>query len=131
MKMYIFRKQIIYLLRMTYDSMTLSGVNCFDDLLQFVVREPSGQTGYRCSICQQFSHKWKDNVKNHVEAKHFNGAFVHTCNVCGDNNFTTKYSLQQHRSRVHRNKPHGTISSRHSSQQRQPHYADSDYYLHD
>lgn len=70
----------------------------FDDLMMYVRRD---EGRYSCSICNTFSHKWKDNVKNHVEAKHFVGQFVHTCSLCGVE-FGSKYRLQQHRSREHK-----------------------------
>ena len=80
------------------NKLKLSEVTSFDDLLRYVLKD-GGR--YHCTLCNLFTHKWKDNVKNHVEAKHFNGAFVHTCDMCGLE-FGTKYKLAQHRSKAHK-----------------------------
>ena len=78
-----------------------SEISTFEDLLQFVERDYLNQR-YYCTICTHFSHKWKANVKNHVESKHYNGQFVHTCADCGDT-FNNRNTMQRHRSQVHIN----------------------------
>ena len=54
-----------------------------------------------CTICRQFTHRCKENVRNHVEAKHFKGFFVHNCKMCGEP-CPTKIALQTHRRIFHR-----------------------------
>ena len=58
------------------------------DLLQYVIphtfEEEGGRPGYLCSICLQFKHIYKANVRNHVESRHFKGQFVYKCEVCGE-----------------------------------------------
>jgi hypothetical protein len=68
----------------------LGGLSDPQDLLQFVLRdtstadgEPGGGGGFVCGLCYQFRHMWKNNVRNHVEMKHFKGTFVYTCRTCG------------------------------------------------
>ena len=77
---------------------TVLDVATFEDLMQFVRKE---EGRYACSICNIFSHKWKDNVKNHIESKHYKGVFVHTCAVCGEL-CQSKNQLQKHRAKYHR-----------------------------
>lgn len=55
-----------------------------DDLLQYVSPDAQdGKTSYICSLCEKFRHKFRANVRNHVESQHFRGAFMYPCDICG------------------------------------------------
>ena len=54
--------------------------------------------GYYCSLCLQFTHVAKSNVRNHVESKHFPNSFVYNCEQCG-HSLGTKKALQRHKAR--------------------------------
>ena len=58
----------------------------------------SGQ--FVCKTCGK-SNKQKGVVKSHVEAIHFAGHFVYSCNICGKT-FNGKNSLSTHMSVMHR-----------------------------
>merc|ERR1711890_102529 len=46
-----------------------------DDLLQYVSPDAQdGKTSYICGLCEKFRHKFRANVRNHVESQHFRGA---------------------------------------------------------
>jgi len=72
----------------------------YEDLEKFISKDVVSAKLF-CTICHQFSHKCKDNVRNHVEAKHFKGYFSHTCNVCGEV-CVSKIALQTHRGKFHK-----------------------------
>ena len=74
-------------------------MSCYEDLLQYVVRT---ETGYAC-CCGGFAHRWKMNVQNHLESKHFLGHFTWNCDICGETT-KTKNGLSQHKSRFHNKK---------------------------
>jgi len=75
------------------------------ELLQFVSRDPSDQVKpkYICNLCNKFSHSARNNVRNHVESKHFPNMFSYECELCGQS-FPSKNNVQLHRSRVHKPK---------------------------
>ena len=54
--------------------------------------------GHSCSLCLQFTHVAKSNVRNHVESRHFPNSFVYNCDHCG-HNLGTKKALQRHKAR--------------------------------
>ena len=47
-----------------------------------------GVDALTCSICQNFSHKSKYTLQNHIESKHFPNTFVYTCPKCQKNVYT-------------------------------------------
>lgn len=75
-------------------------ISTYAELDKYISKDETNSRLY-CGYCHQFSHKCKDNVRNHVEAKHFKGHFVHMCNVCGIS-CATKISLQTHRGKFHK-----------------------------
>ena len=54
--------------------------------------------GHSCSVCLQFTHVAKSNVRNHIESRHFPNSFVYNCAHCG-HNLGTKKALQRHKAR--------------------------------
>jgi len=54
--------------------------------------------GHSCSLCLQFTHVAKSNVRNHIESRHFPNSFVYNCEHCG-HNLGTKKALQRHKAR--------------------------------
>ena len=70
------------------------------DLLQYVTKDPNSNKHF-CSICNGFSHQWKSNVRNHVEALHFPDTFSYQCDLCQEV-FKSKKSLENHRSLHHK-----------------------------
>jgi len=91
-------------------NMDPSGVNdtgvSFQDpseLLQYVERDLSdtSRTKYVCVICKNFFHQGRNNVRNHVESKHFPNLFVYKCDLC-DKTVPSKASLQMHKHKAHR-----------------------------
>jgi len=73
------------------------------ELLQYVERDTSdtSRTKYVCTICKNFFHQGKNNVRNHVESKHFPNSFVYKCDLC-DKSVPSKASLQMHKHKAHR-----------------------------
>jgi len=73
------------------------------ELLQFVELDKSdvARRRYFCSLCHNFFHQNKSNVRNHVECKHFPDAFMYTCETCGAN-LPSKAALQKHKHKLHR-----------------------------
>jgi len=73
------------------------------ELLQFVEQDKSdlSKRRYVCTICNNFYHQGKSNVRNHVECKHFPDSFLYNCELCG-NGLPSKAALQKHKHKVHR-----------------------------
>jgi len=71
-----------------------------EDLYQFCVREV-GESKWKCSICWQCSHAGRNNVRNHVESKHFPSQFEYNCDYC-EKICHTKKGLEVHISQKHR-----------------------------
>jgi len=73
------------------------------ELLQFVAKdiEDIYKRRYVCTICNQFFHQGKSNVRNHVECKHFPTSFLYNCELCGSS-LPSKAALQKHKHKVHR-----------------------------
>jgi len=71
-----------------------------DDLYQFCVKEV-GETKWKCRICLQFKHGGRNQVRNHVESKHFPNVFEYRCKYC-DKTCNTKKGLEVHISEKHR-----------------------------
>ena len=71
-----------------------------DDLLKYVTPDAQdGKMSYICGLCKQFRHKTRVDVRAHVEAMHFPGAFIYTCGICGK-------ELQSKRDLYNHNKVH-------------------------
>jgi len=77
-----------------------SHVNAPDDLYYYCVRE-DGDAKWKCSICDQFKHVGRNNVRNHVESKHFPTQFTYYCEYC-EKTCHTKRALEVHNSEKHR-----------------------------
>jgi len=73
------------------------------ELMQYVEQDKSdiSRRRYVCTICKNFFHLSKSNVRNHVECKHFPDSFVYNCELC-ENSFSSKAALQQHKHKTHR-----------------------------
>ena len=57
-----------------------------------------GVDALTCSICQNFSHKSKYTLQNHIESKHFPNTFVYSCPKC-QKNVSTREALICHKKR--------------------------------
>ena len=69
-----------------------------EDLVKFAVKDEASSRIF-CTICRIFSHACsKSNVVDHIESKHFNGAFSHFCKECGKY-CKTRNALKGHRKR--------------------------------
>ena len=58
---------------------------------------------YQCGLCKQFTHRGRQNVLDHVEAKHLPNPCGYQCNVCSGV-FRTSRALYRHNLCNHRNK---------------------------
>jgi len=74
----------------------LSLVNCFEDLLQYVVQT---ETGYKC-FCGSFSSRNKSNVQEHIDSKHFPNHLVWNCDICGVQS-KSRAGLRMHKNKHH------------------------------
>ena len=54
-----------------------------------------------CSLCQNFTHKGRLQLRNHVESVHFKGAFSYPCTKC-EKVLSNKKALENHMYRKHR-----------------------------
>jgi len=90
---------------MNTGSANVAGVSFQDpsELLQYVERDLSdtSRTKYVCNICKNFFHQGRNNVRNHVESKHFPNLFVYKCDLC-EKTVPSKASLQMHKHKAHR-----------------------------
>ena len=59
---------------------------------------------YSCSTCGNFETSKKQNIRNHIEAKHIEGV-SHPCNQCGKS-FRSRNSLSKHISVYHKSPGH-------------------------
>jgi len=71
-----------------------------DDLYLFCSKEV-GETKWKCNICLQFKHGGRNQVRNHVESKHFPNQFQYNCEYC-EKSCSTKKGLEVHISEKHR-----------------------------
>ena len=71
------------------------GLSSPDDLKIYMLH---GVDALTCSICQNFSHKSKYTLQNHIESKHFPNTFVYTCPKC-QKNVSTREALICHKKR--------------------------------
>ncbi|XP_023339285.1 protein tramtrack, beta isoform isoform X12 [Eurytemora carolleeae] len=75
------------------------------DLDKYISTFPSTD-GYRlhaCTICTQFMHKTKYNVRCHLESKHFPNTQQYTCTICLKV-ISTRKAYDGHMYRYHKNK---------------------------
>ena len=70
-----------------------------EDFKKYIVKTDRGQT---CSICQDFSHSSKSNVRKHIESRHFPNSFSYTC-AYFDTVVGTQMALDKHMA-IHKNK---------------------------
>ena len=70
-----------------------------EDFKKYIVKTDRGQT---CSICQEFSHSSKSNVRKHIESRHFPNSFSYTC-AYFDTVVGTQMALDKHMA-IHKNK---------------------------
>jgi len=80
-----------------------SSVKSPDDLYKFCVKE-FGEAKWKCMICLQFRHGGRNQVRNHVESKHFPSVFEYHCKHCSKT-CSTKKGLEVHISEKHRSAP--------------------------
>jgi len=72
------------------------------DLSKYIISDQHVKQ-YHCSLCDSFKAKLPSKVKNHVEAIHFPGLFVYTCDLC-QKTCKGKNALNVHKSLLHNNK---------------------------
>ena len=78
----------------------ISGTNIgCGDLNQYTGFNPD-QKDYYCTLCQKFQSKKPSKVKDHVEAIHFPGQFIYSCELC-EKTFNGKNSFAVHNSTKH------------------------------
>ena len=70
-----------------------------EDFNQFIVVQDD-ERKFLCGVCKIFSHKSRQNVRNHLESIHFKGYFTYTCDICGKVT-NTNGSMQTHKSIFH------------------------------
>ena len=70
-----------------------------EDLLQYIDKDQLGN--HLCMLCNDFKHKSRANVRNHVESKHFTNLFVYECDVCGKT-AASQQALHRHKSSYHK-----------------------------
>ena len=69
-----------------------------EDFKKYIVRTDRGQT---CSICHNFSHSSKSNVRKHIESRHFPNSFSYSCPNCATV-VGTQMALDKHMA-IHKN----------------------------
>eukprot|EP00092_Neocalanus_flemingeri_P007788 GFUD01008408.1.p1 GENE.GFUD01008408.1~~GFUD01008408.1.p1 ORF type:complete len:332 (-),score=86.07 GFUD01008408.1:2-997(-) len=72
-----------------------------EDLYVYCTKEV-GESKWKCGICYQFSHMGRNQVRNHVESKHFPNTWQYNCKHCGSVS-NTKKALDVHISVKHKN----------------------------
>ena len=70
-----------------------------EDFNQFIVVQDD-EKKFACGLCKNFAHKSRQNVRNHLESKHFKGYFTYSCDICGKV-MNTNNSMQTHKSIFH------------------------------
>jgi len=70
------------------------------DLTKYMVKDEESRLSC-CSLCQ-FQSKIPAKVRNHLEAIHFPGIFIYSCNFCAKT-FKGRNALGVHVSTVHNN----------------------------
>ena len=65
---------------------------------QYIKSFPNSKD-YQCGLCEYVSNR-PAKVKNHLEAIHFPGIFVYSCDLCGKT-FSGKNAFGVHKSQIH------------------------------
>ena len=73
-----------------------------EDLSQYVVSDQFSKE-YHCSLCNTFKAPRPSKVRNHLEAIHFPGQFIYSCDIC-DKTLAGRNALNIHKSTVHSKK---------------------------
>jgi len=68
---------------------------------QYVKTLPNSKD-FQCGLCDYVSNR-NAKVKNHLEAIHFPGSFVYSCDICGKT-FNGRNAVGVHKSQVHKKK---------------------------
>ena len=84
------------------DQILLSGPLTPEDLGQYVVSDMNIKE-YHCALCETFKAKLPSTVKNHLEAIHFPGLFLYTCEIC-EKTLKGRNALNIHKSTMHSKK---------------------------
>ena len=75
-----------------------------EDLSQYVLNDTTVKE-YHCGLCDTFRAKLPSKVRNHLEAIHFPGLFIYTCNIC-EKTLKGRNALNIHKSTMHSRKAH-------------------------
>jgi len=81
---------------------TSASISRPEDLLQYIGKDQFGN--YLCMLCNDFKHKSRANVRNHVESKHFTNMFIYECDICGKT-AASQQALHRHKSSYHKTAP--------------------------
>jgi len=73
-----------------------------EDLGQYVVSDMNIKE-YHCALCENFKAKLPSKVRNHLEAIHFPGLFLYSCDIC-DKTMKGRNALNIHKSTMHSKK---------------------------
>ena len=76
-------------------------LNSPEDLLNFCEKEEGEMARWTCNLCYQFAHRSRQNVRNHVESRHYPNAFQYSCPSCDKVCYTMR-AMEVHKSNVHR-----------------------------
>jgi len=76
-------------------------LNSPEDLLSFCEKGEGEMARWTCSLCYQFAHRSRQNVRNHVESRHYPNAFQYSCPSCDKVCYTMR-AMEVHKSNVHR-----------------------------
>ena len=76
----------------------------YEDLNQYIGYNRD-QKDYYCKLCSKLVSKKPSRVRDHVEAIHFPGQFIYSCNIC-EKIFNGKNLLAVHKSTKHPKKKH-------------------------
>ena len=79
--------------------LTIPGPQTPEDLSKYVIIDQNVKQ-YHCGLCDSFKAKLPSKVKNHVEAIHFPGLFVYSCEIC-QITCKGKNALNVHKSKRH------------------------------
>lgn len=78
-----------------------------EDLGQYVLSDVNVKE-YHCGLCDTFRAKLPSKVRNHLEAIHFPGLFIYTCNIC-EKTLKGRNALNIHKSTMHSRKAHVSL----------------------
>lgn len=72
-----------------------------DEYIRSVQGDSTTSSSYICSLCMNFTHKGRRQLRNHIESVHFPGVFKYPCNKCS-RILDSKKALENHVYRNHR-----------------------------